>query len=118
MVTDESGKWVITAGRDEHVRVWDRASGELHHTYKGHFEEVTGLVVVGETVVSVSIDATVRRWSLKEEDLRKARKATEEEETKDGVMEEEMGEGKGKALGMTEEEEKELEDLMEDNDRV
>lgn len=111
---DERGGWVITAGRDEDVKVWDRASGKLHHVYSGHFEEVTGLVVVGQMVVSVGIDATVRQWSLKPEDLRRA--VEEAEDERNGV---EKGEEEGlkpKVGGMTEEEERELEELMGDSD--
>ena len=39
--------WLFTACRDEEVRVWDLGTGELVCTYSGHFEEVTGLEVVG-----------------------------------------------------------------------
>lgn len=44
-------------------------TGDLHCTYSGHFEEITGLVLRGQTIVSVSIDATIRQWSLKAEDM-------------------------------------------------
>lgn len=44
----------------------------MHHTFSGHFEEVTGLVLVGSTIVSVGIDATIRQWSLQPEELRQA----------------------------------------------
>jgi WD40 repeat protein len=56
--------WIITAGRDEDVKVWDRSTGKLWHIYDGHYEEVTGLVVLeGEQkVASVSIDGTIRTW--------------------------------------------------------
>ena len=113
---DEQGGWVVTAGRDEHVKVWDRASGKLYHTYEGHFEEVTGLLMLaGQEVASVSIDMTVRVWSLRGEDLGKAMEKAEKE--RGGGPEE--GEGdvkKTKVGGLTEEEERELEDLMGDSD--
>jgi WD40 repeat protein len=68
--------WIITAGRDEDVKVWDRSTGKLWHIYDGHYEEVTGLVVLeGEKkVVSVSIDGTIRTWGLGKPDLEIARK--------------------------------------------
>ncbi|PLN84290.1 WD repeat protein [Aspergillus taichungensis] len=106
VVVCEQGGWVVTACRDEEVRVWNRSTGKLHHTFSGHFEEVTGLVLSGWTVVSVSIDATVRQWSLKPDDLQnaveKAKKPIEEDEEKpdsSGPM-------------LTEEEERELAELM------
>ena len=102
---------MVTGCRDEGVRVWDAASGELACVYDGHFEDVTGLVVVGGYVVSVSIDGTVRRWSLKREDVKKAR----EESEKDGQAEEEE-EPAPKTSMLTEEEERELAELMDDSD--
>lgn len=109
-VTDD---WVITAGRNEDVKVWDRSSGKLWHTYDGHFEEVTGLVVVdgGARVVSVSIDGTVRTWSLTKADLAKAIK--EKEDREKGVVKEVKVEKKSL---MTAEEEAELAELMDDSD--
>ncbi|TVY34591.1 putative WD repeat-containing protein [Lachnellula subtilissima] len=103
--------WVITAGRDEDVKVWDRATGKLWHVYEGHYEEVTGLVLVnGNTkVVSVSIDGTVRTWGLGKADLEKAR--IEREARQKGEAKEEKIQPK-KGL-ITEEEEAELADLMD-----
>lgn len=63
-------QWVITAGRDEDLKVWDRTSGSLYCTLQGHFDEVTDLVVLErgnvtkDRLVSVSIDGTVRTWPL------------------------------------------------------
>ena len=37
--------WVVTAGRDEDIRVWDRASGKLYATLEGHYDEVLDLIV-------------------------------------------------------------------------
>lgn len=110
---DEEGGWVITACRDEEVRVWDKGSGKLHHVFSGHFEEVTGLVLLsGQRLVSVSIDATVRQWSLKAQELAKAVKDAEDErlgETKEKEPEKKEG-------MMTAEEEAELAELLEDSE--
>ncbi|KAF2421179.1 WD40 repeat-like protein [Tothia fuscella] len=110
VVVDENGGWVVTACRDEEVRVWERGSGKLFHTFSGHYEEVTGLLLLADLVVSVSIDGTVRQWSLKKADLVKAI-----EEAAKPPLEEEEGEEeeKPKGSGMTEEEERELAELME-----
>jgi WD40 repeat protein len=107
-VTDD---WIVTAGRDEDVKVWDRATGKLSHIYDGHFEEVTGLVPIqdGKKVVSISIDGTVRVWGLKKEDLNLARK--EREERLNGVIKETKVVPKKSLL--TAEEEAELAELMD-----
>lgn len=108
LAVDERDGWVVSAGRDEEVKIWDRASGKLHHTFSGHFEEIVGMLLTGQTVVTVSIDATIRRWSLKAEDLGNA--VREAEEIKDGVeKEEKVVQMKGM---MTDDEERELTDLL------
>jgi WD40 repeat protein len=112
VVIDEVGGWIVTACRDEEVRVWERGSGRLHHVFEGHFEEVTALVLLGgQRVVSVSIDGTVRVWGLKAEELAKARKEAEEEREGRVVEVEEKKEGV-----MTAEEEEELAALLEDSE--
>lgn len=113
VAVDEDGGWVITACRDEHVRVWERGSGKLHHIYVGHYEEVTGLVLLPkQRLVSTSIDATIRQWSLKPQDLAKAVKEAEDERLGKNQREEpEKKEGM-----MTAEEEAELAELLEDSE--
>ncbi|OJJ49858.1 hypothetical protein ASPZODRAFT_109673 [Penicilliopsis zonata CBS 506.65] len=107
VVVYEAGGWVVTACRDEEVRVWSRSTGELYHTFSGHFEEVTSLAFVGSTIVSAGIDGTVRQWSLRPDELRlaveQARKPPVEEENKPGDS------------LLTEEEERELAELLEDD---
>jgi WD40 repeat protein len=107
--------WVITAGRDEDIKVWDRATGKLWHVYNGHYEEVTGLVVIdgGKKVVSVSIDGTIRTWALGKVDLEKARHEREEE-LKGLVKEEKVKPPKTSLL--TAEEEAELAELMDSDE--
>ncbi|KAL5002578.1 WD40-repeat-containing domain protein [Aspergillus recurvatus] len=107
VVVDERGGWVITACRDEEVRVWNRSTGQLYHTFSGHYEEVTGLVLLGTTLVSVSIDATIRQWSLKPDDLRNAvALATKPPADEQSTNPESM---------LTEEEERELAELLEED---
>lgn len=105
--------WAVTAGRNEEVKVWDRATGKLRHVYEGHYEEVTGLVALdgGKKVVSVSIDGTVRAWSLINIDLEKAIK--DREEKAKGLVKEEKVPPKESLL--TAEEEAELAELMDCN---
>ncbi|OAL55246.1 WD domain-containing protein [Pyrenochaeta sp. DS3sAY3a] len=112
VTVDEEGGWAITACRDEEIRVWDKGSGKLHHTFSGHFEEVTGLLLCGQNLVSVSIDATIRQWSLRPQELAKAIKEAEDERLgKEQEKEPDRKEGM-----MTAEEEAELAELLEDSD--
>ena len=107
IVVDEAGGWVVTGCRDEEVRIWEKGSGQLFHTYSGHFEEVTGLCVVKDQVVSVSVDGTIRQWSLKREDLKRAKEENE-------VAKERKHDRKPTTL--TQEEERELAELMDESD--
>lgn len=113
VLVDEAGGWVVTACRDEEVRIWERGSGKLHHTFAGHYEEVTGLLLLpGQRLVSVSIDGTIRQWSLKAQDLRSA--IEEAERLKQGESKE--TEDEKKEIELDEDEERELAELMEDDD--
>lgn len=110
---DEEGGWVITACRDENVRIWDKTSGKLHHTFTGHYEEVTGLLLMSkQRVVSVSIDVTIRQWSLRTSDLAQA--IQEAEEKRLGKAKEQEPEAKEGM--MTAEEEAELAELLEESE--
>ncbi|KAJ5561826.1 hypothetical protein N7535_003711 [Penicillium sp. DV-2018c] len=109
VVVHEAGGWVVTACRDEEVRVWNRSTGELYHTFSGHFEEVNGLVLVGSTVVSVGIDATIRQWSLRPDELQKAVELAKK------PAEDKKEEDKPAESMLTAEEEAELAELMADD---
>ncbi|MEU4300118.1 WD40 repeat domain-containing protein [Kitasatospora aureofaciens] len=61
------GGWpfAITTGDDRVARVWDIASGTLHHELHGHTEPVTALAVgrpEQRIVVTVDAQGTLRRW--------------------------------------------------------
>lgn len=105
--------WVITAGRDEDIKVWDRATGKLWYIYVGHYEEITALVVVaGERkLVSVSIDGTVRSWGLGKGEIAAAKKQQEEKEK--GIEVEKAAPQKSL---LTAEEEAELAELMDSDE--
>jgi WD40 repeat protein len=112
VVVSESAGLVVTACRDEEVRVWDASSGDLVCTYTGHFEEVTGLALLTEaTVVSVSIDGTVRQWSLAKQGM--AQYLEEVKTEKSGKQGDDEANG---GSMMTAEEEAELAELMDDDD--
>lgn len=120
VVLCETAGVVVTACRDEGVRVWDAATGELGCVYEGHYEEVTGLCLVGagREVVSVSIDGTVRRWGLGREQVSRWREGELERREKEARGEEDVvaEEGKKGESLLTEEEERELAELMGEDD--
>lgn len=107
--------WVVTAGRDENVKVWDRSSGKLYCTLEGHYEEVTDLVVLPDSrglpakVCSVSIDGTIRTWPLSKPALDEVVRKIEE--SKKPVEKE--AEPASESL-LTAEEEAELAELLDD----
>ncbi|KAI1619548.1 WD40-repeat-containing domain protein [Exophiala viscosa] len=112
VVTHDDYGWVLTACRDEEVRVWFKATGDLHHVFSGHYEEVTGLTISNDLLISVSIDGTLRRWSLAPADLQRA-----VEEMKHPHLLEDEPEPKVDLSMLTEEEEAELRALMESEEQ-
>lgn len=64
---------------------------------------------MGSKVVSVSIDATIRQWSLEADELRRAKTEREEGKIAETVVEQ-APESK-----LTEEEERELDELLNDD---
>jgi WD40 repeat protein len=111
LVNERSGL-IVTACRDEEVRVWNASSGKLICTYSGHFEEVTGLVSLGlNRVVSVSIDGTVRKWSLDGKEMTEYQEMLAKEASGDVKEETTVT-----ASTLTAEEEAELAELMDEDD--
>lgn len=82
---------------------------------------MSGLTIAGDkgdVLVSISIDCTIRRWSLNPADLKKAVEAVKNDQPNE---EKEKEKEKPKAgeenpSTMTEEEERELAELMEESD--
>ncbi|ORZ12496.1 WD40-repeat-containing domain protein [Lobosporangium transversale] len=130
-----AGPYVVTGGRQESVRVWSIATGKLIKEIKGHFDEVSNMVVIGSTLITVSLDGTIRRWSLREQDL------VQTEPTDISNIKPSDGSGQQQTIGltaetktitastaaqgsikekqqsiMTEEEERELAELMDSDD--
>ena len=66
--------------------------------YEGHFDEITKLAVVGTTIISTSLDGTIRTWDTRE--------------TPKKIVYEKVEEPKKKSTLLSAEEEAELADLM------
>jgi WD40 repeat protein len=59
-------RYVITGGRDQLIRVWDKQSWLCVHEFDGHVDEVSCLINFPDyKIVSGSYDGSVRRWDLK-----------------------------------------------------
>ncbi|KAK2607783.1 hypothetical protein N8I77_006434 [Diaporthe amygdali] len=114
-VTDQ---WVITAGRDEDVKIWDRASGKLYCSLQGHYDEVTDLVLLDgghgqeKRLASVSIDGTVRSWPLDKVGIDTA--VQEQQKTAINGAGDDQGKEEPKKL-LTAEEEAELAELLDED---
>jgi WD40 repeat protein len=75
---------------------------KVTQVYEGHFDEITKLAVVGTSIISASLDGTIRTW-----DTREAPKKLEIAKVE---------EPKKSSSGLTEEEERELAELMGEDD--
>ena len=58
------GNKCITACRDSNIRIFDLTSGKLEYELRGHFDAITSLAITGNTLISVSLDCTLRKWDL------------------------------------------------------
>ncbi len=61
---DPRARWVLSAGSDNSVKVWDVASGREVETLRGHDGWVNSVAFArdGRTAASVSSDGTLRMW--------------------------------------------------------
>ncbi len=63
-----NGMWLASAGLDQVIHLWDLESpgGRPFRTLRGHRDEIWGVAFQpdGESLLSCSRDATVRRWFL------------------------------------------------------
>lgn len=111
-------QWVVTAGRDEDLKVWDRATGKLYCSLWGHYDEVTDLVPLDcghgqdKRLVSVSIDGTVRTWPLDKAGIDAAVK--EQQKAGTNAAGDDQSEEEPEKL-LTAEEEAELAELMDED---
>ena len=110
IAVDEVGGLIASVGRDEEVKIWQRGSGKLEHVYSGHFEEISGcLLLPGQKLVTVGIDCTLRHWSLRSNEIERVREEAASKLKADVAMACEP-----EAL-LTEEEEQELDELMKED---
>ncbi|CAB4442050.1 unnamed protein product [Rhizophagus irregularis] len=101
------GPYVITGSRDENIRIFEIGNGDMINKFEGHFDEVACMAVRGITLYTGSLDCTIRKWSIAEEDIR-----TKTENKKSLQKSIPIKKEVNSSL-LTEEEERELAELME-----
>lgn len=57
------GKYLLTANKDNTLKMVDVQSGVTVHVYHGHQSELTSIKAFGSSVYTTSSDGTVRLWS-------------------------------------------------------
>lgn len=62
----EDGRWIVTAGADQTLRIWDNATGDLLRTIELGGSPVTALAVRGQRALTGHLDGTLQLWSLTE----------------------------------------------------
>ncbi|CAF3569093.1 unnamed protein product [Rotaria socialis] len=55
---------LFTGSRDGNIRVFDWSSGKLVRIIEGHYDSVTGLLVINNELISSSLDGTIRSWPI------------------------------------------------------
>ncbi|CEG79616.1 hypothetical protein RMATCC62417_14062 [Rhizopus microsporus] len=101
-----AGPYVVTGSSDDEIRVWDIASGQLVCVIEGHFDEVSSLEIYGSTIYSGSLDCSIRRWPLNAASIKEYNETRENKKKKE----------QAKDTGLTEEEERELAELLSDDE--
>ncbi|MBC8259900.1 MAG: WD40 repeat domain-containing protein [SAR324 cluster bacterium] len=76
LVLDAGGKWAVTGGRDDTVRIWNTHQTTSQGVLRGHLSAVTELALNtgGTLLASGSLDGTVILWNMKENELLKTTK--------------------------------------------
>ena len=60
------GRYIITCSKDTTIKVWDRATGELLRTLKGHKGPVNAVQARGNLLASASGDGMSKLWRLED----------------------------------------------------
>ncbi|KND01745.1 uncharacterized protein SPPG_03538 [Spizellomyces punctatus DAOM BR117] len=107
------GAHLATGSRDENVRLWDVASEKCVRTLSGHYGEVSDIKRQGSTLWSASLDGTIRSWSITEQDFKGGPEPIVEDIPIEPVK---LQKKSSKSVKLTDEEERELAELMGSDD--
>ena len=71
LVFTPESRTLVSAGMDNHVKLWSTSNWEALSTLQGHEKSVNSLALSpdGETLVTGSSDATVKLWNLPEREV-------------------------------------------------
>ena len=60
-------KMLASIAEDNLILVWDTETGQVKHTFKGHTDKITGVVIDPSLrfVITSSMDKTIRFWDMK-----------------------------------------------------
>jgi WD40 repeat protein len=60
----EDGRFLVSGGRDNTLKLWDLSSGMIIRTFSGHSNRVIGVSIdgKGKKILSASLDDTLRLW--------------------------------------------------------
>ncbi len=64
------GQFLSSGSADNSIKVWDRASGEMLHTFSGHSWPVVALTFTRGYLLSGSWDKTLKLWDVEKHQLR------------------------------------------------
>jgi WD40 repeat protein len=70
-ITIEIKELLLTASKDNSIRMWDMGSGECVRVLQGHRAAVNSVVRSGKYAVSGSGDRTIRVWDLETGEMRR-----------------------------------------------
>jgi len=67
MALSSDGKHVITGGRDNQLKLWEKATGREIRSFEGHSDAITSVAFSPDNyqVVSGSLDRTLRVWDVR-----------------------------------------------------
>jgi WD40 repeat protein len=66
IIVSPCGKWVLTASKDQSIKIWNSTTYTVHRTLKGHTHWVSDIAISfdGRRIVSASWDTTIKVWSF------------------------------------------------------
>ncbi|MEM7538100.1 MAG: WD40 repeat domain-containing protein [Chloroflexota bacterium] len=65
-IYSSNGRYVASAGADQHIYVWDRARAALKWTLHGHTDRIAALTFShdSQTLISGGVDTQIRLWNM------------------------------------------------------
>jgi len=103
-----AGSYVVTGSSDDNITVWDIGSSKKLCVIEGHFDEVSCMDIIGSTLYTGSLDCSVRSWPITGQAIKEYAEAPKKKKAE--------AEPAAADNGLTEEEERELAELLSDDE--